>query len=417
VLQKLLLAFGEAFDRDAKLDELTQWLAPRHAEAFQTAAHTWWWERQVSRVAYHGATVTEVWERSVLEGSTGTATSYLAEAPTQELLLPYFMIAPRERTAEATTFGQYVFRERSPDPRHTVRHGFLTRLGEAAATELRSQGLSKVTGENNDRLRETIGRIGFDWQRSHYGEFTSFPLPDGVNPYLRDAVAEAGGILGFMRGMVERQRVGSIGWDDFQTIWRLGGPNVEWLKNQFRAIDPGMHEWIPTNLIQEVLAHAVAMASPDRNALADALDWITAFHELRSPTNHVLWQVDSIDAAVPEHRIAGHVGAFAERVGQELRPRATVGSEYFHDLLRDHFRANRSMRPRTFVESMRSLVEHIVWDGSLPPGAALDSPVRFLHRGEAGFEQVTLGELARRQRHNHRIILAMFTQVAGRLSR
>jgi hypothetical protein len=413
ILRRLFELFGETDDPEATIADIGANL-PRHGRDLVPDVHARWLADQVAKITITANSTDRVWTDAVLTGTDTDATAHLNERATHETLVPYFSTAPGTRSASAAAFGHYVLRARDPDPIHGVRDQFRTALGDAAATELRSVGAQRITPDVNEELSQIIGQIAYVVGSGHFGRFSPFPALDGVYPHLRAAVLHANGIIGFMRDMVDGGRVGALTWTDFATVWANGGRNVAWVKDQFRSFDPGQHEWIPTDMFREVLGHAVSLAQADRARLRDALDWITVYNELRSPTNHVIYRIiDAGGALAP----AAHVGAFYEpTVAGEYVQRGTATSKEFHDLLRAFWRDNRRLGPAPFVRALLAFIrqQELVWDGDLAriPAVLHDQPVGFHYRiAEAQYAAYTVAELARIQRDNYARIEATFDRV------
>lgn len=418
MLRRLYDLFEET-DPESVIQDIATNL-PTHAAQFWPDVRNRWMTDQIAKITSTASSSTRVWEDDVLTGAEADGTSLLGQRPTHEALLPFLLPTSQSppRGANTGVFAHHVFRATAPDPTHGVRDQYRTAVGNASVALLKTKGAAAVTPDVNEELAQHITEIGFVVDAGYYGRFSPFPSLDGVYPHLRAAVTESGGVIHFMRDMVRSGRIGQLTWDAFATIWRNGGRNVSWVKDQFRGVSLGSHEWIPTDMFREVLGFAVDLASPSQQRLDEALDWVTVYNELRSPTNHVIFRIiDEGGALAP----TAHVGTFYEpRVGGEYVQRGTAPSKAFHDELRAFWSNNRGLGPAAFVQRLIAHIEQegLVWDGDLSrvPEELYDEPVGFHYRiGEARYARYTVAQLAEIQRSNFAQIKATFSRVLGML--
>ena len=156
-----------------------------------------------------------------------------------------------------------------------------------------------------------------------------------------------------------------------------------------------MHEWIPTDQLRNVVAHAMSLAQADEPAIEEALAWIHTFNAARSQTALVVFTLH------PELR--AHEGALSADP-TKYQPTGTVGSAAFHDVLRDIFDRLKGDGPLTMLAVLRQHLPFLVSDGNVtgvhPDVLAQKLPV-FYRRVEGGVDpNMTLGELAALQSKN-----------------
>ncbi|GLW82295.1 hypothetical protein [Actinokineospora globicatena] len=198
-----------------------------------------------------------------------------------------------------------------------------------------------------------------------YGKWDGLPKqrPD---PDLK-AVVHSMKLLPFLRSMVRERVAGGITWRRFCWLWDHQQGSRDYIKDRFRALDSNMHEWIPTDMIKEVVAGA--LDHKRLNTVQDGLDWLALHHALRSPTNRVIWQV----VANGVIDLGAHPGTFATVA--DKKPTLTAGTEDFHKKLRALYRDNKRGTATAFVELLiemhkadasASVSSHkLIWNGVL----------------------------------------------------
>ncbi|GAA2057350.1 hypothetical protein GCM10009757_36080 [Streptomyces cheonanensis] len=372
--------------------------------------HPSWWQVQVQKPEINDA---KVWPSiSVLNGTESKGVKYLQSedsAYAHATLVNYFKSAPGKRSADTAEFSDFVFKKEDRNP---VRNAFLDQVGEEAVGELRETGKKRVNeiaaDADDTKILGELDRIRFRVDISNYGKFEPF-LRDGADPDLMVAVQEAGGIVQFLEGMLRSREVNGITKERFEQLWNKGGATVAWLKDQFRAKMPGHHEWIPSNMILEVLDAAISHF--DAGRVQGALDWLLLHNELRSRTNLVIWKRPEGLSSPP----AGHVGSFYHK--DEDKSVLTDGTEAFHDALREIFRANLTGDPAACLDKIFSALgvpqdgeidgsheEGLVWSGSTLglSEEVLKMPigVRYKLATKVFEDDFTVGQLAAQQRRN-----------------
>ena len=156
-----------------------------------------------------------------------------------------------------------------------------------------------------------------------------------------------------MKAMAAGQTVDGIGPEKFHELWNVQ-ENEDWLKDRFRAVSPNMHEWIPSNEIDEVVEKA--------RKTADGAAWIDVHNELRSPTPDLVfcptkYSHEQADGKLVPH---GHVGAIYLNGAPQTKHQAT-----FHDELRAAFLAAPDLMAA--LDGSQAVAEKWIWDGTPPP--------------------------------------------------
>lgn len=189
---------------------------------------------------------------------------------------------------------------------------------------------------------------------------------EAANPDLQAAVEAAGGIVQFMIAMAQGRSVrgGSTEFtrSGLDAVWRSQS-NREWLSRRFRGVQPGFHEWIPTDLMIDVINRAAE--SPSQGI--EAARWINLQNELRTDTS---WVIFKPSRATQEedpitHRtyavLQGHAGALSyEYAGRRIT--ASVGEPAFHSALRKAFGRGKTVA-QALIE-LEQVFKAWVWDGT-----------------------------------------------------
>ncbi|WP_372700037.1 hypothetical protein [Arthrobacter sp. JSM 101049] len=335
------------------------------------------------------------------------ALALLAQDATRRELLPWFLVGRQRnpRSAASGTFRSYVFENLNPEPDHPVRAWFLARMGQDTAAHMRATGAAKVSAEDNAELHEKVIAVTFVADGSRWGLFKDLP-GDQINALVRTAIRRAGDVVPFLRAMVSPQVYLGVTWELFQSTWEHSPATKNYVKGLFRDIAPGHHEWIPTGYIPQVIKNAIDIKSTP--TIVEGFRWVVAQSSLRSPTPWVLHHptvVDVEEQGQTTQRVAltGHTGAFRiEREG-ELVSAGTIGTQDFHEWLRQAFSGHNAHGAAAYVWYLASVLPERVWDGSTGnlPQELLQDPVGMLYRTEPGVdESLTIAALAAIQRRN-----------------
>lgn len=358
------------------------------------------WEGAVTAPKLDPDGTTPIWTRADLDSAS--AASYLGRPATHRQLLPWFLVGSQSnpRSAASGTFRNHAFETDSPDPSHTVRTEFIRALGNDAVSRLKQHGLHVVTAEDNAALRDAIQAMTFTSSGSRWGAFVGLP-GDPVNPLVKSAITAAGDVATFLGEMARSQSSGGITLAQFLGVWSSSPATKEYVKRRFREIRPGNHEWIPTNMIPELLRQA--LDAQDAEALARAVKWVDFQNALRSQTRHVLWHF------TPDP--AGHVGAFSSDESGR-RGAGTGQSRDFHNWLRTLYTQHRHDGPYAFAVAVMTEIETWVWNGRTTgiPAARLDDAISVWYNleGVGRVAGLTIGDLAAVQSGNYIQIIRDF---------
>ncbi|KRF46544.1 hypothetical protein [Terrabacter sp. Soil810] len=415
VLRECFELFEEK-DPDEYLRDIASHLQGHGTEYAATVASQW--EPTIARPKLAPDGTTPIWEPSVV--STDGARSYLGQASTHRQLLPWFLVGSQRnpRSASSGTFKNHAFETDSPDPAHTVRTDFLRVLGSDTVTRMIRVANRSITTEDNSALLRQIQTMTFTASGGRWGSFVGLPA-DVVNPLIRTAISRAGDVIAFLRAMVSPGSSNGVTWAQFIAVWNASAETKNYVKRLFRNVEPASHEWITTGFIPRVIETAVETANTGN--IRDGLRWVVAHNTLRSPTRYVLHPpvvttsraprgMRAADSTVATVRMSGHVGAFRDPADPTSMT-GTMGTEDFHDWLRNEFNAQNGLGPLAYIQHLQSQLPGRVWDGGVGmiPESALSQPVGMLFRLESGEDAaLTVAQLAFRQRLNWQRIQANF---------
>jgi hypothetical protein len=223
----------------------------------------------------------------------------------------------------------------------------------------------KIDVDSSVNEAEADAAVHFDVGLSPGKKGTS-KIPKVIDTRLRAAVNSVG-ILKFLRSMANGDPVGDIDRNEFARLWNTPSStgkldDREFVKGKFRAVGKkeaktGVHEWIPSALILEVVDRAgKKIDGPTPDGVENAADWLSVQNKWRSPTELILmaprkYFVTFSDTAGSSRRIVqGHPGAvFHPEVNKdgtlnqnELKGR-TVGADDMHKALEAAFRNNNTI--------------------------------------------------------------------------
>ncbi len=398
----------EDVDPQRYLDSIRAALPGQTATYAETIARQWQRGIEAPKLVPDGTTA--IWDLSVV--SSAGAVAYAGRGPTHQQLLPYFLVGSQRgegRSAATAAFANYALETDSPDPSHTVRTDVLRVLGSDTVVRMQREAARKIRPEDNSALLEQIRGMGFTSGVGRWGAFDGIP-GDSVSPLIRAAIDRAGGVVTFLRRMVSPGACEGVTWSQFLATWNASPATKNHVKGLFRRVEPDNHEWIPTGYVPRVVEAAVDAASS--GDIRTGMRWVTAQNTLRSRTHHVLHPPQITTRVVPgesgdteEHDvvISGHVGAFRTDDGGTRVTTGTLGTEEFHDWLRQTFDATNSSGPLQFIQSLQQQLPVRVWDGgtAMFPAAVLSRQVGMLYRCDDGVDRnLTIAELALRQQAN-----------------
>lgn len=184
----------------------------------------------------------------------------------------------------------------------------------------------------------------------------------GVKDNLKAAVNSVG-ILNFLKAMANGQTIMGIDRQELENLWQKQD-NKDWLKDKFRSANSGKHEWIPTNMIMQVINRTAGVEDG-----VEVADWIDLQHKMRTDTSWVIFKPSK--GTIEEFQgnrytvLHGHVGALYLNNRQK-----TQGTIQFHNSLRKSFSASKKVQQ--CITDVQQVFEDWVWDGR-------DNPVPPLH--------------------------------------
>ncbi len=183
---------------------------------------------------------------------------------------------------------------------------------------------------------------------------------------IKKAVAAAGGVIQFMKAMAAGQTIEGIDRSKLEKAWGENQKIKDWLKDKFRDANPGNHEWIPSNMIMDVINRATNVAWG-----VEVANWIDLHHELRTDTSWVIFSPDYSPKRIKGQVVLqGHPGAIYIRTtnseGAEYLQPQTAGVNKWHDSLRSKFTNNTTAV--NVLGSLRTFFGYTVWDGKSLPG-------------------------------------------------
>jgi len=197
-------------------------------------------------------------------------------------------------------------------------------------------------------------------------------LSEIVDPDLKDAVGRGPqGVVDFLKKL-DTGAAGPNGkftkGNFDQTVWV--GANMEFLKSRYRDAR-GRHEWLPTNMIAQVLQAT--------NAGFEALqwdNWVDLQHSMRSDTQWVILQppdhrgmTENLQGDSDRETLTGHSGALYHDVsGKSAHRPLTGGTVLWHNSLRKQFEADS---PRETIVGLQTVALETLWDGSTLPSGYL----------------------------------------------
>jgi hypothetical protein len=188
---------------------------------------------------------------------------------------------------------------------------------------------------------------------------------------MKEAVGEAGGIVAFMKVMAKGGKAKEIDRTEFNRLYVVAEIRG-WLADAFRGADKGKHEWIPSEMIDQVVARA---ANPEQ--FFEGMKWIDLQHKLRVDTTWVIFKPErwgptpyrpliSDTGARGEEREYiipdGHPGALT--LLGPLRP-LTTGEGPFHEELKNAFQNSSTIEG--YINALLDVITKWVWAGEGVP--------------------------------------------------
>jgi Domain of unknown function (DUF4157) len=203
---------------------------------------------------------------------------------------------------------------------------------------------------------------------------------------LKQAVSLAGGIVKFMKDIAGGKTLSGIDRKKLGELWNLktGGKveHREALKNLFRAAMPGHHEWIPSNLMLEVVDRDM-----DANKIGQVPEWIELQHKFRANTQKTVF--NPTYAKAEDYRgktyaiFQGHVGSIylAQRDNRGVLKHVeqTKSQAEFHNELRDEFR--KSVDKKSALIGIEKIITKWLWNGNSMPSTPIHPMLRWKDGG------------------------------------
>ncbi|MEU1348333.1 HPC2 multi-domain protein [Streptomyces sp. NPDC005795] len=368
----------------------------------------------------------KLWSSTILNGTEETAIESL-KGDAASLAKGFRKKHPQAKPNSSydSVFWQYLFGTQG-----RVRQEFLRLAG---GTEGALPQLKAVTGKpevkEDAELLSTLEEMDFHpASRTHapYGIWDPFPSTEkDADADLVAAIneQEKPQILNFLRNMVLHENVEKVNWETFVELWDNDSASRDFVKNRFRSVSDGMHEWIPTDQIKDVLESAIThhMKSTVRDGTNDALAWLALHHALRSSTNRVIWRiVDGQGRLSP----GAHVGTFYDEKGKAA---FTDGTVAFHDNLRKLYDEHKSGKASDFVAILIGILDkdknalpgnvRLLWSGNIT-GLSRDQQLGARFRaGRGDLRELELGDLADRQEQAFNEIRDSFITVKTKIEK
>lgn len=185
----LATALGRLFDIFEGGDKTEQWLRemgeylPGEAQTAMDAPYRDWALRIPEFTIGNQPDDERIWGVGVLDGTRGTADSYIAAESTHRMFLPYFQADARNRRVKTGAFSDYVFTGGGPI---STRTAFRRAYGDAAVLRLQTaatwtiQPSTRVDQDYKDRLLARLNRMRFEPGAPGGGriEFPTERIPD-----------------------------------------------------------------------------------------------------------------------------------------------------------------------------------------------------------------------------------------------
>ncbi|NJM90963.1 MAG: hypothetical protein HC863_01440, partial [Myxococcales bacterium] len=246
-----------------------------------------------------------------------------------------------------------------------IKGEFHRTAGEQVVKQAKDYGRGRAQEDSTKAKIDTTAYV----PNQSYGKIETpkgRPAPD---PALKEALSNAGGIVAFMKGMATAKQAGGMTYAELVQAWQLQ-PNVDELKNQFRAANGGQHEWIPSNMILAVIERAQQV--PDA---LHAAAWIDLHHTLRSPTPNLIFKPSYALNSVmingqQESLLCGHSGALYYADGKKqntggdavtVKP-STFKQNDWHNELRAIFEIKKTIG--NVIDGLEAFFQQTIWNGS-----------------------------------------------------
>jgi phage-related protein len=239
----------------------------------------------------------------------------------------------------------------------------------------------------------------------------------GVDRRLKDAVGS--NLIQFLHNMGVNGSHGGLTLAQLTMLCdndQGGGINFNWLKNKFRDVSPysgTYHEWIPSNLIVDVLNYVRSRQSaPDAAKAAKLIDMQNDF---RVDTGWIIFKpskiTDEKEGPGPGGTkrmytvFCGHTGAV-----KKGRSSSTKGQPEFHEALRKACAPNFA-NPGAMIDEIKKVFDEWVWHGFVGPVQQYNPPLHPEYTDKLGRIIVdNHGQVAATQLDNYIKMIAKFDE-------
>lgn len=419
------------------------------------------WGQQLGRAKIDSQSI---WTEDFLRGTERNALDGLNSAATRKKLIGYFETPRDSNLADTDVFRKFALVNKQPNPSHDVRETFNQALGDGALEKIKGPESTQrirslANDEADEELTANLAEITFNPDYKDFGGFLGLPgTHPGADITLQEAVKLAKDIgpdkpiVNFLKRMVEvGGELNGLKSDDFMRLWAVGA-NAEWVKDKFREVAPGRHEWIPSNYIGRVLETAISARAS--HGVDVAKGWITLQNALRSFTCDVIWdlRVDADTTEVTADNLHVHTGGFAEntysahadpvyhgdpamRGGSEIS-NARIAPGGLRGIFESYVESEgAAATPTGFLQHLRSLLDNgaIMWNGDLDPNLpprVRDLPISGTYKkkevdvGDVNttsrvtieeLKELTVAKLAEIQKENYLRVVENFSYAARQL--
>ncbi|THF68868.1 DUF4157 domain-containing protein [Deinococcus sp. Arct2-2] len=179
---------------------------------------------------------------------------------------------------------------------------------------------------------------------------------------LGAAIDGAGGIIAFLQAIAAGRTVGGLNRAKFAALWtRTTAGSTEHRREvieRFRAAMPGHHEWIPCDLILEVVEKEFRAQQ-----LGTAVEWVKFQHLTRSLTQYLVFKTPRVlngKALIQGHSGAAYLGRTNLQNRTTYTPE-TTGQADFHNALRSAFRTGSDHT--AVVGNIHAVMTQHLWNG------------------------------------------------------
>jgi len=373
------------------------------------------------------STAKDIWTAGIADSAAeSAATAVGSDSSAHRPLIEYFRNPVRPaQDAHTDDFWNWA---QPRGPRGGFAVGVRRAYGDAYVAALKSNQPSDIDPIDEPVLT-AFSRMHWRASGSTPGQLVNPPRePTQSDPPLRTAVA--GDLIAFLRSIADSGAANGYGLPRLRWAWNEHEPSRGYLSGAFRRADRGQHEWIPTDMLLEVVERAVTSSGFAPSGTRLGVQWINLFHNLRTDTHRVYFRVLSPPQYAPDAttgarqlgdaRVGLHSGAgYNAPTGNSGV--GLIGQEDFHNALRAAFRALPLTTPNDYIQSLKWVVADHIWDGDLAssgvPSPVWGAPLAVWFRvpGAARQAGLTLVDLSTRQQDNINVIEADFEAARGAL--